>query len=278
MTPYPNLISESLLINETIALLRSFNGKASAVSVVDFVMKIRKPDRKLAKLLVADLIARDPRLALDGDTVVLADDGFEHLELADTEFVVFDLETTGAKAPPCRITEIGAYRVKGGEVLDKFHTLVNPETPIPSFIVGLTGINDTMVAEAPTFADVAHDFLEFIGDSVLVAHNSGFDMRFLNHEIGRVFPDYKLANPCLCTVQLSRKLLPDIRNHKLVTVAEHYSIDLVNHHRASADALATAHIFVNLLTQMRSDGVSDLTTVRGFSSRKNNYARHKHRA
>ncbi|MBP7376455.1 MAG: 3'-5' exoribonuclease [Pyrinomonadaceae bacterium] len=278
MTPYPNLISESLLINETIALLRSFDGKASAVSVVDFVMKIRKPERNLAKMLVADLIARDPRLTLDDDMVVLANDGFEHLELENTEFVVFDLETTGAKAPPCRITEIGAYRVKGGEVLDKFHTLVNPQTPIPSFIVGLTGINDAMVADAPTFADVAHDFLEFIGDSVLVAHNSGFDMRFLNHEIGRVFPDYKLANPCLCTVQLSRKLLPDIRNHKLVTVAEHYSIDLVDHHRASADAYATAHIFVNLLTQMRSDGVSDLTTVRGFSSRKNNYARHKHRA
>ncbi len=278
MTPYPNLISESLLINETIALLRSFDGKASAVSVVDFVMKIRKPERNLAKMLVADLIARDPRLTLDDDMVVLANDGFEHLELENTEFVVFDLETTGAKAPPCRITEIGAYRVKGGEVLDKFHTLVNPQTPIPSFIVGLTGINDAMVADAPTFADVAHDLLEFIGDSVLVAHNSGFDMRFLNHEIGRVFPDYKLANPCLCTVQLSRKLLPDIRNHKLVTVAEHYSIDLVDHHRASADAYATAHIFVNLLTQMRSDGVSDLTTVRGFSSRKNNYARHKHRA
>ena len=278
MTPYPNLISESLLINETIALLRSFDGKASAVSVVDFVMKIRKPERNLAKMLVADLIARDPRLTLDDDMVVLANDGFEHLELENTAFVVFDLETTGAKAPPCRITEIGAYRVKGGEVLDKFHTLVNPQTPIPSFIVGLTGINDAMVADAPTFADVAHDFLEFIGDSVLVAHNSGFDMRFLNHEIGRVFPDYKLANPCLCTVQLSRKLLPDIRNHKLVTVAEHYSIDLVDHHRASADAYATAHIFVNLLTQMRSDGVSDLTTVRGFSSRKNNYARHKHRA
>ncbi len=268
MTPYPNLISESLLINETIALLRSFDGKASAVSVVDFVMKIRKPDQKLARLLVADLIARDPRLALEDDTVVLADDGFEHLELENTEFVVFDLETTGAKAPPCRITEIGAYRVKGGEVLDTFQTLVNPQTPIPSFIIGLTGIDDEMVADAPLFEDVAHDFLEFIGDSVLVAHNSGFDMRFLNHEIGRVFPDYKLANPCLCTVQLSRRLLPDIRNHKLATVAEHYSIDLVNHHRASADAFATAHIFVNLLTQMRSDGVSDLTTVRGFSSRR----------
>lgn len=275
ITPYPNLISESLLINETIALLRSFNGKASAVSVVDFVMKIRKPERKLAKLLVTDLIARDPRLSLDGDTVVLANDGFEHRELENTEFVVFDLETTGAKAPPCRITEIGAYRVKGGKVLDTFQTLINPQMPIPSFIVGLTGIDDAMVADAPLFQDIAHDFLEFIGDSVLVAHNSGFDMRFLNFEIGRVFPDYKLANPCLCTVQLSRRLLPDIRNHKLATVAEHYSIDLVNHHRASADAFATAHIFVNLLTQMRSDGVSDLTTVRGFSSRKKNYVKHK---
>ena len=275
MTPYPNLISESLLINETIALLRSFDGKASAVSVVDFVMKIRKPDRNLAKLLVADLIARDPRLTLNDDIVELADDSFRDRDVKETEFVVFDLETTGAKSPPCRITEIGAYRVKGGEVLEEFQTLVNPEMPIPPFITGLTGISDEMVADAPFFTDVAHDFLNFIGDSVLVAHNSGFDMRFLNHEIGRVFPDYKLANPCLCTVQLSRKLLPDILNHKLVTVAEHYSIDLINHHRASADAYATAHIFVKLLAKMQSKGVSDLATIRGYSSKKNYYVRHK---
>lgn len=275
MTPYPNLISESLLINETIALLRSFDGKASAVSIVDFVMKIRKPDRNLAKLLVADLIARDPRLTLNDDIVELADDSFRDRDVNETEFVVFDLETTGAKSPPCRITEIGAYRVKGGEVLEEFQTLVNPEMPIPPFITGLTGISDEMVADAPLFADVAHDFLGFIGDSVLVAHNSGFDMRFLNHEIGRVYPDYRLANPCLCTVQLSRKLLPDILNHKLITVAEHYSIDLINHHRASADAFATAHIFVKLLAKMQSKGVSDLATIRGYSSRKNYYVRPK---
>ena len=275
MTPYPNLISESLLINETIALLRSFDGKASAVSIVDFVMKIRKPDRNLAKLLVADLIARDPRLTLNDDIVELADDSFRDRDVNETEFVVFDLETTGAKSPPCRITEIGAYRVKGGEVLKEFQTLVNPEMPIPPFITGLTGISDEMVADAPLFAEVAHDFLSFIGDSVLVAHNSGFDMRFLNHEIGRVYPDYRLANPCLCTVQLSRKLLPEILNHKLITVAEHYSIDLINHHRASADAFATAHIFVRLLAKIQSKGVSDLATIRGYSSRKNYYVRHK---
>lgn len=273
MTPYPNLISESLLINETVALLRSFGGKASAVSVVDFVMRIRKPQPTLARMLVADLIERDPRLSLNGDTVELTEAGFDGRELSETEFVVFDLETTGAKAPPCRITEIGAYRVRNGKVAETFQTLVNPEMPIPIFITQLTGIDDAMVAGAPVFAEIVDDFIRFIGDSVLVAHNSGFDMRFLNYEIGRVFPDYRLANPCLCTVQLSRKLLPDIVNHKLKTVAEHYQIDLVNHHRASADAYATAHIFVNLLAKLCDGGVTDLAGVRKMSNRKHRYVR-----
>mgnify|MGYP000450996491 FL=1 len=268
MTPYPNLISESLLINETIALLRSFGGRASAVSVVDFVMKIRRPDPYLAQLLVADLIERDPRLILNGDTVELTDDRFDGRELVETEFVVFDLETTGAKSPPCRITEIGAFRVRNCEVTDEFQTLVNPETPIPRFITQLTGISDDMVRDAPLFSDVVHDFLGFIGDSILVAHNSGFDMRFLNYEIARVFDGYKLANPCICTVQLSRRLLPDVVNHKLKTLAAHYSVDLVNHHRASADARATAHIFVNLLTRLSLQGVNDLAGVRKMGSRK----------
>lgn len=270
---HPNLISDSLLINETVALLRSFNGRASAVSVVDFVMKIRRPNVEFAKLLVADLIERDPRLRLNGDMVELAADTFDERDLAETGFVVFDLETTGAKPGPSRITEIGAYRVVNGRVTDGFQTLVNPEMPIPPFIVGLTRITDEMVKDAPLFADVAADFLEFIGDSILVAHNSGFDMRFLNYEIGRVFPDYRVANPCLCTVKLSRKLLPDIVNHKLKTVAAHYEIDLTDHHRAKADAYATAHIFVNLLAKLHDGGVTDLAAIRKMSSRKNRYVR-----
>lgn len=273
MTPYPNLISESLLINETIALLRSFNGRASAVSIVDFVMKIRRPERSMARLLVSELISHDPRLSLNGDTVELIDSESAVLNIDDAEFVVFDLETTGAKAPPCRITEVGAYRVKNGIVAEQFHTLVNPETEIPPFITNLTGISDDMVADAPVFADIVHDLLGFIGDSVLVAHNSQFDMRFLNHEISRVFPDHRLINPCLCTVQLSRRLLPDILNHKLKTVAEHYSIDLVNHHRANADAFATAHIFVNLLTKVRDEGIVDVSGLKKFASRKHKYAK-----
>ena len=262
MPPYPNLISDSLLISETIQLLQSFGGRASAVKVVDYVMKISAPPPDLAKLLVADLVNTDPRLQLIDDMLELVPTASLRRAFAETDFVVFDLETTGAKTPPCRITEIGAYRVQKGKITDEFQTLVNPETPIPLFISQLTGISDQMVKNAPKFSEVAADFLDFIGDSVLVAHNAPFDMRFLNHEIGRIHEDYRVANPHLCTVKISRKLLPNIENHRLNTVADYYSISLVNHHRATDDARATAHIFVNLLAEMHTLGVKDLATAK----------------
>lgn len=231
-------------------------------------MKIRRPEPNLARLLVSDLINRDPRLRLNEDFVEFIGKSHESIDLTKAEFVVFDLETTGAKAPPCRITEIGAYRVRGGVVAEEFHTLVNPEMPIPPFIMGLTGITDEMVKDAPKFREIAADFLDFIGDSVLVAHNAGFDMRFLNHEIGKVYEDYRVGNPSLCTVQLSRKLLPHINNHKLVTVADYFSVELLNHHRATDDAYATAKIFVNLLADLKVRGINDLGAARRFSFKK----------
>lgn len=262
MPIYHNLISDSLLINETIQLLQSSGGRASAVKVVDYVMKIRRPTPDFAKTLVLDLCETDPRLQLNEDTLELVPKKFANRLLQETDYVVFDLETTGAKTPPCRITEIGAYRVSGGKITDEFHTLVNPETPIPFFITQLTGISDRMVRNEPKFRDVAADFLDFIGDSVLVAHNANFDMRFLNHEISLIHGDYRVANPYLCTVQLSRKLLPHIENHRLSTVANYFSVSLVNHHRAAEDAHATAHIFINLLEDLHVRGVRDLATAK----------------
>ncbi|MDQ6787447.1 MAG: exonuclease domain-containing protein [Acidobacteriota bacterium] len=262
MPPYSNLISDSLLVSETIQLLQSHGGRAPAVRVVDRVMRIAAPDAELARLLISDLVATDPRLQLNDDTVELVELAAKKRNLADTEFVVFDLETTGAKTPPCRITEIGAYRVRSGKIVDEFHTLVNPETPIPIFITQLTGISDRMVKFAPKFREIAHDFLNFIGDAVLVAHNAHFDLRFLNHEIGRIYEAYSVANQHLCTVQLARKLLPHIENHRLNTVAAYYSVALVNHHRASDDAHATAHIFVNLLGELHTRGIRDLAAAK----------------
>lgn len=268
MPSFPNLISDSVLINHTIQYLQAVGGKASAVRVVDRVMKIRKPDPGFAAILVSDLVERDARLSMTDDVVELVDGLHDHIDLNEAEFVVLDLETTGAKTPPCRITEVGAYRVKNGEVTGEFHSLVNPETPIPPFIVALTGISDAMVAGAPKFAEIAIELLEFIGDSVLVAHNARFDLGFLNYEIGRVFEDCKLGNPSLCTVHLSRGLISEIENHKLKTVANYYAIDLVNHHRAAEDAHATAKIFLNLLIELKSIGVNDLGAARRIARKK----------
>lgn len=264
MTPYPNLISDSSLINETIQLLQSFGGRASVVEVVDMVMKISRPPVDFAKSLVSDLVENDPRLQLNEDTLELIALNHDARQLFETNFVVFDLETTGAKTPPCRITEIGAYRVRGGKIVAEFETLVNPETAIPPFISDLTGITNSMVRGAPKFREVVADFLDFIGDAVLVAHNSHFDMRFLNHEIGRIHENYRVANPSLCTVQLSRKLLPHIENHRLHTVAEYYSINIENRHRAAGDAHATAKVFVNLLSHLENLGVRDLAAAKKF--------------
>ncbi len=261
MSPYPNLISDSLLVNETIALLKSNGGNVPAVKVVDYVMNIPKTEPQIARTLVSDIIETDPRLALNNDTVELIGNGSNNRKLDETDYVVLDLETTGAKTPPCRITEIGAYKVQNGKITEEYQTLVNPECEIPPFITGLTGISNSMVENAPKFGEVMSEFMEFIGDSVLVAHNAHFDLRFLNHEIAKIHQDYRVGNPYLCTVRLSRKLLPNLKNHKLNTVAEHYEVDLTNHHRATCDAHATAEIFIQLLDLLSQKGVNDLYTV-----------------
>ena len=273
MPPYPNLVSDSLLINLTIDLLVSLGGRAPAVNVVDYVMKIRKPEPALARMLVGDLIDRDPRLRLDKDDVLLVENE-KSSTINETAFMVFDLETTGAKAPPCRVIEIGAYKVRNSRIEEEFHSLVNPEMPIPAFITALTGISDEMVSDAPLFAEVAPRFLEFIGDSVMVAHNAGFDIGFLNHEIGRIYESYRMWNSSLCTVQLSRGLLPQIENHKLKTVASHFSVELINHHRAGPDAKATAEILINLLEDLGARGINDLAMARRFC-RQRHYANRK---
>lgn len=263
-----NLVSTRPLINETIQLLQSNGGRAAAVEIVDCVLNIRRVEPELARTIVIGLIETDPRFQLTDYDVELVPEHFANRRLDETDYVVFDLETTGAKTPPsCRITEIGACRVSNGRITDEFHTLVNPETPIPPFITQLTGISDAMVRNEPKFREIADEFLEFIGDSVLVAHNASFDMRFLNHEIALIHDDYRVANPYLCTVLLSRKLLPDIQNHRLNTVASHYSVSLENHHRASDDARATAQIFINLLDDLTSRGINDLAAARRFKTR-----------
>jgi DNA polymerase III epsilon subunit family exonuclease len=266
MPPYPNLVSDSTLVQDTIDLLTCSGGRAAASEIVDAVFKMSHIDDELAGLLVADLIRNDRRFKIiENNTVELLEDDSHLRLLKELDFVVVDVEATGAKTPPNRLIELGAYRIRGGKVVDKFVTLVNPEIPIPRFVATLTGISNEMVKGAPVFADVAPKWLDFVSDSVLIAHNAPFDTSFLNHEISRVYPGHRMMNPHLCTVRLSRRALPDLSNHRLDTIATHFSIPIASRHRAGSDALATAEIFILLLTELEETyGIKDLGAARRF--------------
>jgi DNA polymerase III epsilon subunit family exonuclease len=266
MSPFSNLVSDSTLVQDTIDLLNDSGGRAPASHIVDAVFKLSHIDDELASLLVADLIRNDRRFRIgDNHTIELLEDNWESRLLKELEFVVVDVEATGAKTPPNRLIELGAYRIRDGRIVDKFLTLVNPEIPIPRFVASLTGISNDMVKRAPVFADVAPRWLDFVSDSVLIAHNAPFDTSFLNHEISRVYPGHRMVNPHLCTVKLSRRVLPDLMNHRLDTIASHFSIPIVSRHRAGSDALATAEIFILLMTKLEEvHGVKDLAAAREF--------------
>ncbi|GII35252.1 DEDD exonuclease domain-containing protein [Planotetraspora phitsanulokensis] len=186
--------------------------------------------------------------------------------LREVTFVVFDLETTGGSAAEHAITEIGAVKVRGGEVLGEFATLVDPGGPIPPFISVLTGITDAMVMAAPPFSQVLPSFLEFIKGATLVAHNAPFDMSFIRAACaaGGYPPP---ANPIVDTADLARRVLTrdETPNCKLGTLARLFRSTTEPCHRALADAKATVDVLHGLIARVGSLGVHTLEELRSFA-------------
>jgi DNA polymerase-3 subunit epsilon len=182
--------------------------------------------------------------------------------LVDTMFVVVDLETTGGSSSEHRITEIGAVKVRAGEVLGEFQTLVNPATPIPAFIAVLTGITDAMVAGAPSEAEAVPAFLEFAAGSVLVAHNAGFDIGFLKAACTRLGLEWP-APEVLDTVRLARQALTrdEAPNVKLATLARVFRTSVQPNHRALSDARATVDVLHGVMERLGNRGVHTLAEL-----------------
>ncbi|MGI6168562.1 MAG: PolC-type DNA polymerase III [Christensenellales bacterium] len=181
------------------------------------------------------------------------------LELDKTDFVVFDIETTGLKPNAEKIIEIGAVRLRQGEIVDEFSRLINPQKPISDFIAKLTGIGDAMVQDAPLISEVLPKFLEFCGDACLVAHNAAFDVGFIGYAARQM--GLSCRNPVADTLELSRMLFPEQRSHKLSVMAGKLGIDMGSHHRAADDARTTAQIFVHLTDLLKKRG-QDVLWVR----------------
>lgn len=179
--------------------------------------------------------------------------------LCDVTFVVVDLETTGGSAKDCEITEIGAVKVRGGERVGEFQTLVDPGVPVPAFIARLTGISTAMLVGAPRIEDVMPSFLEFARGSVLVAHNAPFDMSFLRAAAARSDLPWP-GNQVLDTVALARRVVTrdEAPNHKLSTLANLFHATVTPDHRALADARATVDVMHALFDRLAPLGITHL--------------------
>ena len=156
-------------------------------------------------------------------------------------FVIIDVETTGGSPRNSKITELAIYKYDGERIVDEFITLLNPEQPIPEFIVRLTGINDEMVSNAPRFFEVAKEIVEFTKDCVFVAHNVAFDYGMIRSEFKTLGYDFRL--PHLCTVRAARYVIPGYKSYSLGNISKELGIEINGRHRAGGDALATTKLF-----------------------------------
>ncbi len=187
---------------------------------------------------------------------IVTDDKGQRL---DGTFVVFDIETTGFSPVTNRIIEIGAVKVDKGQIVDRFSVFVNPQVPIPFEIEKLTGINDSMVMEAETIESVLPQFLDFVGDAVLVAHNANFDVSFIKENAKRqqIPVDFTYVD----TVGIARMLLTGQSKYTLDAVAKTLKISLENHHRAVDDAECTAEIFMKFIEMLAKEEVYTLEAM-----------------
>jgi len=205
--------------------------------------------------------------------LTLADAG---TPLADAVFVVVDLETTGGAPAEAGITEIGAVKLQGGEVVGEFSTLVNPGVPIPPFIASLTGITNATVASAPRLATALPAFLEFAGDAILVAHNAPYDIGFLKGACALHDQPWR-GNRVLDTARLARVILhrDEVRNCKLATLAAYFRTTVSPTHRAFDDARATADVLHRLIERAGNLGVYSVEDLQALSGRVTETQRHK---
>jgi DNA polymerase III subunit alpha, Gram-positive type len=178
----------------------------------------------------------------------------------ETTWVVFDTETTGLNAAEHTIIEIAAVKIQGGEIVDQWSELIDPEVPISAKITEITNITNEMVRGKRKLQEVLPDFREFVGDAVLVAHNAEFDLGFLQASAKRIGME-KWTNVILDTLPLARKLYPHEKNYRLGTLAKKFEVELIHAHRALDDTVALAKVFLYMLKDLRAKGLERLSQL-----------------
>lgn len=222
------------------------------------VFGFRDAPPALAARLLFDLLSDERRLEVDDRGVwslAAVGSGGQDRELRGLDYVVVDVETTGSSPRTgARVIEVAAVEVTAGRVTGEFGSLVNPGVPVPRWISRLTGISDEMLVDAPRFEEIADLVRERLEGRIFVAHNAGFDWRFVAAEMKRA-RSLLPSGPRLCTLRLARRALPGLPRRGLDALADFYGIEIEDRHRAGGDALATAGVLMRLLAEADRRGV-----------------------
>ncbi len=247
----------------------------SAVAITDHAVVQAYPEAFAAgkKYNVKVLYGVEINLVDIGQSIVLQS---AEAELnAETEYVVFDTETTGLSAYENELIEIAGVKMKAGEVIDTFASLIRPSVAIPEKITEITNITNEMVRDQPTVQEVLPKFYEFAKGCILVAHNAEFDMSFLKEQCKRLnHPAFD--QPVIDTLALARTLLPEDRNHRLKTLTQKFNVKLTQHHRALADSEATGRVFYHLLELAdKKYGVERLTRLTAIGKESGDFSRNR---
>ena len=239
-------------------------GPRPPLEICHDVLGLPQASRAVAERLVLAMLGADPRFAfdVDGRWAAVTEPALGSVPLSDLRFAVVDVETTGMSARHGdRMTEVAVVHVDGARVEVAFESLLNPGVPIPPRITMLTGIDDALVRDAPRFEDVADNVLAALSGRIFVAHNVRFDWAFVRAEVERacgVAPRL----PRLCTVRLSRALVPELERRDLDTVRFFFGIETDRRHRASGDALVTAAVLQRLLGRAADRGIQTWHTLK----------------
>lgn len=203
------------------------------------------------------LLGMEANVVDDGVSIVMNP---ENRNLEDDVYVVFDVETTGLSVSHDVMIELAAVKMKQGKIIDRYETFINPHRPLSAFTTELTGITDDMVQDAPELHEILPDFIQFIEGSVIVAHNARFDMGFIQAAF-RKHGHPIAVNPVMDTLELSRFLFPDLKNHRLNTLAKKLDVTLEQHHRAIYDTEATGEIHWKLLEMLLKREITQLNEL-----------------
>jgi DNA polymerase-3 subunit epsilon len=257
-------------------------GPADPVTLIGYVCNLPGAPKIVAEHMAEAIFAGRPEFSRDdaGRWLLAMEakpaanpDFLEHLS-----YVVVDLETTGNQHHAGdRIMEVAAVLVSGGKIVNVFETLVNPERPIPQFVQRLTRITWSMVKNAPRFAEIEPELMGILSGNIFVAHNSNFDWRFLSAEVRRA-SGRELIGRRLCTVRLSKKLLPQLSRRSLDHVAAYYGVRIANRHRAGGDAVATAECLIRLISDAADRGCLTWSDVHSLVGRTSGRRRKKRRS